>query len=156
MRQFIMLSLSFSILAACQGPTPLAVAPRSLQAASVSRASAPQIQNPTQALPTNANQADALYGFRKPVGTMKIELYSSTQTVDRESAMLHIKEFFRKYVDQNDIVNYQVVNKDGVPDTFFINIFGGNKTFVVQKLLPDLRYYLTQRTRIRNLDYYSN
>lgn len=151
-----LLSVS-SLLVACQVPTPLAVAPGSalgLQAASTAKTAAgPQIQNPA-ALPTNPAQIGALYGFRRPVGTLEVNMYSAG---DRENVLNHIKEFFRKYVDQNDIVNYQVINQEnGSDQIFFLNIFGGKTDFVLNKLLPDLKYYLNQRVRVYKLSHYAS
>ncbi|PKL77159.1 MAG: hypothetical protein CVV27_06610 [Candidatus Melainabacteria bacterium HGW-Melainabacteria-1] len=138
MRYTILFALSVSILSACQGPT--ALSPRPLQAANVSSASAPA-------------PVDARYSFRKPVGTMKFDLYHSS---DRTAVNAAIKEFFRKYVDQNDIVNYQMVDQQGVNDAFFLNIFGGNKDFVLNRLLPDLRGYLQQRSRFDSISFYAS
>jgi hypothetical protein len=146
------------LLVACQTPTPLAVSPRgipALQAASNPKTAqqAPLIQTPT-ALPANASQAEALYGFRRPVGTMEVNMFSAG---DRELVMTHVKEFFRKYVDQNDIVNYQVLSQEGGDgQIFFLNIYGGKTEFVLNKLLPDLKYYLNQRVRVYKLTHYAS
>ncbi len=158
MNKSILSLISVSLLlVACQAPTPLAISPRgntALQAANAAKTAqqAPQIQNPT-ALPANASQAEALYGFRRPVGTMEVNMFSSG---DRELVMTHVKEFFRKYVDQNDIVNYQVLSQEGGDgQIFFLNIYGGKTEFVLNKLLPDLKYYLNQRVRVYKLSHYA-
>jgi len=127
---FALMSLSL-VLAACQsGPTAM----MPMQApAPMMRASAPQ------SAPVQAN-----YTFRKPVATLYLDFYGSA---DRTKGLELFKEFVRKYLDDNDIVNYQIVEQTGGNDVVHINIFGGNKDAVVKNILPDALYYMKQRVR---------
>lgn len=135
MRAIALSLFALTTLAACQSnqAVPMApnVAPALVQAASA--------------------DLNASYSFRKPTAYLKVDLYV---TDDKATAQAHIKEFFAKYVDKNDIFNYQTVQDDTKSDLFTINIYGGNQEFVMQKLLPDLRFYLNQRMRFDNLNIY--
>jgi hypothetical protein len=141
---FTILSASLVLVACQSNVSPLATAPRvnpTLQAASAP--TIPQIKNPS-GLPQDASQADPLYSYRKPVGGVFVDLYNNS---DRDMVTNHIKDFFRKYVDKNDIVNYQFVNVDNTSDQFRVNIYGGNHKFVNERILPDLVSYVNQRAR---------
>ena len=146
MRQSVLFTFASSLflLAACssQGLNQSAPLNRAAQPAAIRQASAPQA----------APDLQARYSFRKPVGTMKIDMYIAE---DREGVNKAIKEFFAKYVDQNDIVNYQMIEQQNNTDVFFLNIFGGNKDFVLNRLLPDLKVYLMQRSRFDSLHHYA-
>jgi len=95
---------------------------------------------------------NASYSFRKPTGILKVDLYSSS---DKSIAQEHIKTFFAKYVDKNDIFNYQTLQNDTETDKFVINVYGGNKDFVYKKILQDLKFYLNQRMRFDSLNTYT-
>lgn len=107
---------------------------------------APQIIAPPAAplLRANTPQVNANYTFRKPIASLYLDFYVSS---DKEQGLELFKEFVRKYLDDNDIVNYQIVEQNGGNDIVTINIFGGNKEAVSQKILPDVLYYLRQRVR---------
>lgn len=115
--------------------------------------SAPQMLPPVATTPmlrANAPQSapiSAQYSFRKPVASLFLDFYSST---DRSQGLDIFKEFVRKYLDDNDIFNYQIVEQNGGKDIVTINIFGGNKETVSKKILPDALYYLKQRVRFDN------
>ncbi len=138
MKKLSLVLIPITLMAtACQStpaPNLAARAPVSLQAASA------------------AADLNASYGFRKPTGILKVDLYS---TSDKEVAQGHIKTFFAKYVDKNDIFNYQTLQNDTEADKFVINIYGGNKDFVYGKLLQDLKFYLNQRMRFDGLNTYT-
>lgn len=144
-RHLVLSILSLISLSACQGAMPTALAPRSLQAANARTAAAAPLARQTA-------EAQQRYSYRKPVATMKIDLYHSA---DRPVVNELIKEFFAKYVDENDMVNYQLVDQNGNADIFFVNIFGGNQDFALKRLLPDLKIWLSQRSRFDNVHFYS-
>lgn len=146
MKNSILVLLSASVLlVACTGNNPAMLrANNTVKAANASPAT--QVQN-------SSNQSDPRYGFRRPVATMEINMFSGS---DREMVMNHVKEFMRKYVDQNDIVNYQALTQEGgSQEILFLNIFGGNTEFVLNRLLPDLKYYLNQRARVYKITHYA-
>jgi len=132
------------VLSACAtGPAPIlnaAQPTQGLQAASV-----PKGLNPTT--PSNSR-----YGFRKPTALLKVDLYSTSH---KDLAQKHIKEFFARYVDKNDIFNYQILQNESDSDKFTVNVFGGKQDFVYGTLLKDLKFYLQQRMRFDNLAYYT-
>lgn len=141
MKKLSLFAISTLILTSCNtAPVALTPAPANLQAASV-----PQGVKPAQDM-------NARYGFRKPTAYLMVDLYV---TDDKAQAQALIKEFFAKYVDKNDIFNYQTLQSQSETDKFTINIYGGNQDFVYKKLLPDLKFYLQQRMRFDKLSYYT-
>lgn len=129
----------------------LLLIPAALLATSCRSAQTPNLTVRPPATLQAANASDDLsasYGFRKPTGILKVDLYSSG---DKSIAQEHIKTFFAKYVDKDDIFNYQTLQNDTESDKFVINIYGGNKEFVYTKILQDLKFYLNQRMRFDSL-----
>lgn len=92
---------------------------------------------------------DERYSFRRPVASLYMKFSYGSQRAQAEEL---VKEFMRKYVDQNDIVNYQFTHVDSSDPVGYVNIFGGNADFVKNRLLPDLKFYLSQR--VQNINMY--
>lgn len=113
----------------------------------------PQMMSPPAAPTLRANTAptfNANYSFRKPQGTLNLKFDT---TKDREQGLEFFKAFMHKYVDKDDIFNYQIVETTSTYEVN-INIYGGDKEFVKGKLLRDVLYYLRQRVDIDDYNIY--
>lgn len=133
---FALMSLSL-VLAACQsGPTTMM--PAMQGPVPMTRANAPQSE------PVQAN-----YTFRKPQGILYLDFDGE---YDKNQGLELFKEFMRKYTDDNDIFNYQIVESRDAKYGYGynINIYGGEKDFVLKTLLPDVLFYLKQRVKFDN------
>lgn len=131
--------IAFALLTACQN-TPALMSP--LASANVQAASNPKALNPN-------DTSDPRYSFRKPTAVLTIDPYTSS---DWDTIQVHLKTFFAKYVDKNDIFNYQIIKVSNA-DLYNVNIYGGNQEFVMNRILPDLRFYLEQRMRFDKISY---
>ena len=134
--------LSILLLSACQsGPRPVLsqAAPRQLQAA--------------KAAPQPSGQLR--YSFTRPTGTLFVDLYHDTPE-EKQTALRLIDDFFGRYIDKGDIESYHVVAVSNRSDEFNVNVYGGVREFVFQRLLPDLQFYLKQRARFDKVDYHMN
>ena len=118
---------------------------------------APQMMAPPTTPMLRANQApqfNANYSFRKPQGSITFRFDYGGQ---RTEGIEVFKSFMRKYVDKNDIFNYQTIEKSCSGDycvTF--NIFGGDKDFIKNSLFPDVRDYVRQRVETDHVSYHVN
>jgi hypothetical protein len=112
----------------------------------------PSMQGPNPSVLANASQAtpvQAKYSFRKPQGVLYLDFDGE---YDKNKGFELFKEFMRKYTDDNDIFNYQIVEARDAKYGYGynINIYGGEKEFVLKKLLPDILFYLKQRVKFDN------
>lgn len=133
---FALMSLSILISACQAGPNPMMMP-----------MSRPAPIAPLQAM--NAEQPiQAEYSYRKPQASIAFRFKYGNQ---RTQGIAFFKEFMRKYVDKNDIFNYQTVEKAcGSDYCVTFNIFGGNADFIKSTLLVHVRDYVRQRVDVES------
>ncbi len=84
------------------------------------------------------------YTFNRPTAIFFANLYTENYT---PKFVENVKIFMEKFVSNRDIEGFEIVIQDRDTDIVNINFYGGQPKFLVETLIPDLNFYISQRSK---------